>query len=66
MAIRLVAKTACVCNSNVSQGSGGFLRTAQTWANAGVCGASCAHALDTVFVCLLVVCFTCNLGDWVS
>jgi len=41
--------------------SGGFLQTAETWANAGVCSASCAHALDSMFVCLfwLVCLFVC-------
>ena len=57
-----------------SQVSGCILQTAQTWANAGVCSASCAHALGGMFVCLslfvcvfvcLFVCFTGNLGDWV-
>ena len=48
--------------------SGGFLQTAQTWANAGICSASCANALGSVFVlaCLFVclfVLFTGNLGD---
>ena len=43
-----------------SQVSGCILQTAQTWANAGVCSASCAHALGilfvylSLFVCLLV------------
>ena len=54
--------------------SGVFLQTAQTWANVGVCSASCAHALDSMFVCIfsfclfvcLFVCLTGNLGDWVS
>ena len=55
----------------VSQVSGGFLQTAQTW----VCSASCAHALSSMFVCLfdlaylfvcLFVCFTDNLSEWVS
>ena len=90
----------------VTSPSGGFLQTAQTWANAGVCSASCVHVLGSVFVCLLfvvcclfvvcllfvvccllfvvcclfvvycllfivycllfIVCFTSNLGDWVS
>ena len=31
-----------------SQVSGGGIQTAQTWANAGVCSASCAHALGSV------------------
>ena len=35
--------------------SGGFLQTAQTWANVRVCGASCAHVLGSMFVCLLFV-----------
>ena len=63
-----------------SQVSGCLLQTAQTWANAGVCSASCAHAFGCMycmfvclFVCLFVcfvcynlfVCFTGNLGDWV-
>ena len=34
-----------------SQESGGFLQTAQTWASAGVCSASCAHALSSMSVC---------------
>ena len=50
---------------------GSLLQTAQTWANARVCSASCAHALGSMFVCYslfvcLFVCFTGNLGDWVS
>ena len=57
-----------------SQVSGCLLQTAQTWANAGVCSASCAHAFGCMYVCLFVclfvitclfVCFTGNLGDWV-
>ena len=57
-----------------SQVSGSLLQPAQTWANAGVCSASCAHAFGCMFVCLFVclfviaclfVCFTGNLGDWV-
>ncbi len=41
--------------SNYSQVSGCVLQTAQTWANAGVCSASCAHAFGCVFVCLFVI-----------
>ena len=39
--------------------SSGFLQTAQTWANAGVCSASCVHALGSLFVitCLFVYLF---------
>ena len=37
------------------QVSGGLLQTAQTWANARVCSASCAHALGSMFVCLFVI-----------
>ena len=53
-----------------SQVSGCLLQTAQTWANAGVCSASCAHVFGCMYVCLFVcynlcVCFTGNLGDWV-
>ena len=56
--------------SFIAQVSGCLLQTAQTWANAGVCSASCAHAFGCMFVCLFVcynlfVCFTGNLGDWV-
>ena len=56
--------------SKCSQVSGCLLQTAQTWANAGVCSASCAHAFGCMYVCLFVcynlfVCFTGNLGDWV-
>ena len=33
--------------------SGGLLQTSQTWATAGVCGASCVHVLGFgLFVCL--------------
>ena len=37
--------------------SGSLLQTAQTWANAGVCSASCAHAFGCLFViaCLFVL-----------
>ena len=35
--------------------SGGFLQTAQTWANAGVCTASCTHVLGLFVCCLLFV-----------
>ena len=58
--------------------SGCLLQTAQIWANAGVCSASCAHAFGCMYVCMFVclfvclfvcynlfVCFTGNLGDWV-
>ena len=38
-----------------SQVSGSLLQTAQTWANAGVCSASCAHAFGCMFVCLLLL-----------
>ena len=43
----------------VSQVSGCILQTALTWANAGVCSDSCAHALGIVFelVCLVVCLF---------
>ena len=34
----------------VTSPSGGFFQTAQTW---GVCSASCAHVLGSVFVCCL-------------
>ena len=33
--------------------SGSLFQTAQNWANAGVCSASCARALGSMFVCLL-------------
>ena len=50
--------------------SGGFLQTAQTWPNAGVCSVSCALVFGSVFVYYLVVfcccCFTGNLDDWLS
>ena len=36
-----------------AQVSGSLLQTAQTWSNAGVCIASCTHALGSMFVCLL-------------
>ena len=41
--------------------SGYLLQTAQTCANAGVCSASCSHALGIMFVCLfeLVCLFVC-------
>ena len=46
--------------------SGYLLQTAQTWANVGVCSASCAHALGIIFVSLsLFVCLTGDLGHWV-
>ena len=38
-----------------------FLQTAQIWANAGVCSASCTHALGSMFVCLFVWGFFCFL-----
>ena len=38
-----------------SQVSGCLLQTAQTWANAGVCSASCAHAFGCIYVCLFVI-----------
>ena len=37
-----------------SQVSGCLLQTAQTWANAGVCSASCAHAFGCMYVTLVV------------
>ena len=37
--------------------SGYLLQTAQTWATAGVCSASCAHALGIMFVCLFICLF---------
>ena len=40
-----------------SQVSGCLLQTAQTWANAGVCSASCAHAFGCMYVCLFVCLF---------
>ena len=43
----------------------GFLQTAQTWTEAGICNASCAVALGSMFVCLCV-CFTGNLCDCMS
>ena len=55
--------------------SGGFLQTAQTWANARVCSASCVRALGSMFVCMfclfvLACLFVCLMGilgdDWVS
>ena len=46
--------------------SDGFLQPASTWANAGLCSVSCAHALGNLFVCLFGVCFTSNLRDWVQ
>ena len=42
------------------QVSGGLLQTDKTWANEGVCGASCAHALGSLFVCLFGL--FCSLG----
>ena len=41
---------------------GRFLKTAQSWAYAGVFSASSAHVLGSMFVC----CFISNLGDCVS
>ena len=35
--------------------SDGFLQPASTWANAGLCSVSCAHALGNLFVCLVFV-----------
>ena len=40
-----------------SQVSGCLLQPAQTWANAGVCSASCAHAFGCMYVCLFVCLF---------
>ena len=40
---------------NHSVVSGCLLQTAQTWANAGVCSASCAHAFGCMYVCLFVI-----------
>ena len=42
-----------------SQVSGSLLLTAQTWANAGVYSASCAHALGSMYVCSFVCLFVC-------
>ena len=36
-------------NGSVSQVSSGLLQTAQTWANAGVCGGLCACAVGGTF-----------------
>ena len=44
-----------------SQVSGCLLQTAQTWANAGVCSASCAHAFGCMYVCLFIFLFVCLL-----
>ena len=38
-----------VVNRLVSQVSSGLLQTAQTWANAGVCGGLCACAVGGTF-----------------
>ena len=52
LSISHVRHICCVANF-----SGGFLQAAQTWANVGVCSASCAHALGSMFVCLFVCLF---------
>ena len=42
-------------SSHVGWVSGCLLQTAQTWANAGDCSASCAHAFGCMYVCLFVI-----------
>ena len=41
-----------VVKTQISQVPGCLFQTALTWANAGVCSASCAHALGIMYVCL--------------
>ena len=41
------------CNNMFVSGVSSILKTAQTWANAGVYSAFCAHAFGFMFVCLL-------------
>ena len=43
----------CLLTLQLYSVSGGFLQTAQTWANARVYSASCAYVLGSVFVCCL-------------
>ena len=66
--------SSCISATNVDIGyvrelhyySGCLLQTVETWANAGVYRASCAHALGSMFIGLFVclfVCFTGNSGE---